>query len=116
MPEMNITNPDGTLKSRGDFMLDLVEQGMTAGEAAAAADAAGIKRGYRITHEQMIAITSALAAAKSALSDEFVHNPATRRHALRKLDRAFEVILADTEEAQAEIEPAGGLASDTVGH
>ncbi len=83
------TNQDGSPKTRGEFMLDLVEQGMTAGEASAAADAAGMKRGYRISHEQMEAVVDALAAARGALSPEFAQNATIRGMALEKVERAF---------------------------
>lgn len=90
---LGVPKPNG--KTRAEFMESLMADGMTLGGAMALADAAGKQFGYKLSHEQMFAITEALAAARLALADTSAAAPIIRADALGRVNAAC-VAIAET--------------------
>ena len=81
-------------KTRGEFIADAMEKGATLGTAMALADAAGKKNGYRLTHEQMYAVTMALTAARLALAHTGDAAALIRADALDRVSAACDALIA----------------------
>jgi len=80
-------------KTRAEFIADAMADGVTTlGTAMAMANAAGKRNGYRLTHEQMYAVTEALAAARLALAQEGTAAQIIRADALARVNNACAAI------------------------
>jgi acyl-coenzyme A thioesterase PaaI-like protein len=86
-PHDLVPKPHG--KTRVEYVEELMSDGVTnLGTAMALADAAGKLHGYRLTHEQAYAVTTALAAARLALAED--SGSVARVVALVKVEAAFD--------------------------
>ena len=84
-----IVTPSPVGRTRSEYVADLMSDGVTnLGTAMALADAAGKLAGYSLTHEQMHAVTTALAAARIALAHDGSAACAIRADALAKVGAA----------------------------